>query len=63
MDIKEIRQIQQEVAWLESVNDLLHSDLDFINEILKKSGFPDGIESIKSAALEIINDQELNPES
>lgn len=61
MDNNEMRQIEQEIAWLESVNDHLQTDLDFIDTILKKSGFPEGIDSIKTAALEMIDDQEINP--
>jgi hypothetical protein len=63
MDPKEIKQIEQEIAWLESVNDHLQTDLEFIDTILRKSGFPQGVDSIKAAALEIIDDQDFNPES
>ena len=60
MGNEEIRQLEQEIAWLESVNDLLQTDLDYVDTLLRKSGFPEGIDSIKSAALEMIDDQEIN---
>lgn len=53
----EEKMCQQKVAYLEFVNDQLLSELQYIDRLLKAIGFPEGLETIKSAAQEVIEDE------
>lgn len=46
------------IARLESLNDQLIAELQYINEIMIKLGFTNGIKTLKSAAEELINEQD-----
>jgi hypothetical protein len=50
---------EQKIAYLEFVNDQLLSEIQYIDRLLKIIGFPDGLETIKSAALEVIEEEGL----
>ena len=50
--------LQKKVASLEFVNDQLVAEINYIDSLLKLVGFSEGVESMKNAAREII-DQEL----
>ncbi|MBT3394682.1 MAG: hypothetical protein HN411_06220 [Waddliaceae bacterium] len=45
------------IAHLESVNDQLLTELSYIDTQLKLVGFPEGLETVKVAAAEIIEEQ------
>ncbi|MCB1149628.1 MAG: hypothetical protein KDK48_05620 [Chlamydiia bacterium] len=51
MDEKEL---EQEIARLESINDHLRTEIEYIDELLRQSGFTRGLESLKEVALEMI---------
>lgn len=51
MDEKEL---EQEIARLESINDHLRTEIEYIDELLHQSGFTRGLESLKEVALEMI---------
>ena len=47
-------QLQQKIARLESIQDQLETEIDYVDTLLKSVGFPNGITSAKEVALEII---------
>lgn len=51
--------LQQKVAHLESYNDHLLGELAYIDSLLKDVGFPRGVESIKLAAQELLDEEKL----
>lgn len=51
---------QQKIAYLEFVNDQLVSEIHYVDRLLKIIGFPDGLETIKSAAQEVIEEEGLS---
>lgn len=48
---------QQKIAYLEFANDQLVSEIHYVDRLLKIIGFPDGLETIKSAAQEVIEEE------
>ncbi len=50
---------QQKIAYLEFVNDQLVSEIHYVDRLLKIIGFPEGLETIKSAAQEVIEEEGL----
>jgi len=48
------QQIQSEIARLESINDQLETEISYIDELLRISGFTRGIESLREVAIEMI---------
>lgn len=55
----EQQQLQQKIAYLEFVNDQLVSEIDYVDRLLRIIGFPEGLETIKSAAQEVIEEEGL----
>ena len=52
----------KQVAKLESINDQLGAELKHLDDLLRKIGFEYGIKTLKQAAYEIINKNNLkNP--
>ena len=51
---------QQKIAYLEFVNDQLISEIHYVDRLLKIIGFPDGLETIKSAAQEVIEEEDFS---
>lgn len=49
---------EQKIAYLEFVNDQLLSEIQYIDRLLRLIGFPEGLETIKSAAQEVIEEDE-----
>lgn len=50
----------QKIARLESMNDQLASELQFIDDVARKIGFINGISTLKSAAMELLEEQQNN---
>lgn len=48
------------IAQLETINDQLVTELQYIDMLVKQIGFENGLNTLKSAALEIIDEQENN---
>ena len=44
------------LAYLEFVNDQLSTEVVYVDELLKAVGFPDGLESVKDVANELIDE-------
>ena len=52
------KQLIKKIARLESINDQLVAELQFLNEITKKLGFQEGIKTLKSAAQELLREKQ-----
>jgi hypothetical protein len=49
--------LKQKVAYLEFINDQLLTEIQYVDRLLKLIGFPDGLETIKKAAQEVIEEE------
>jgi type II secretory pathway component PulJ len=50
--------LQKKIAKLESINDQLQTEYQFLDKILKQLGFENGIQTLKEAAIELIEKKE-----
>lgn len=57
MEVTVQNTLEQKIAYLEFVNDQLVSEIQYVDRLLKLIGFPDGLETIKSAAQEVIEEE------
>jgi hypothetical protein len=48
----------QRIAQLESINDQLVAELEFLDNISRKLGFQEGLKTLKSAAEELLEEQQ-----
>lgn len=48
----------KKIAHLESLNDLLISELQYLDQISRKLGFHEGLKTLKAAAQEMLQEQE-----
>jgi hypothetical protein len=55
------QELIQKLAQLESFNDQILSELEFLNQLLKQVGFVDGIEGLKAAAQDLLNEDNKIP--
>ncbi|NGX58441.1 MAG: hypothetical protein K940chlam3_01348 [Chlamydiae bacterium] len=51
--------LKNQIAKLESLNDQLNTELSYVDKLLKQLGFDEGLISLKTAALEVLE----NPQS
>ena len=56
------QELEREVARLESINDHLTTEMELLDELLKRSGFSHGVASLKEVALEMIEYPDRYPE-
>ena len=54
-----LREMQQKVAHLEFVNDQLSTEIRYVDNLLRLIGFSNGLESIKNAAKEVLEKENL----
>ena len=59
--MEQMKELRGKVASLESKVDLLEAELIYLNEILTRSGFPEGIETLKSTVEELLSEGIENP--
>ncbi len=52
------QELTKKIAYLEFVNDQLSSEIHYVDHLLRVIGFPDGLATIKSAAQEVIEEEE-----
>lgn len=52
--------LQKRISELESLNDQLISELRFLDELLHRVGFEEGLKTLKSAAEELIEQDRMN---
>lgn len=50
----------KKISELESLNDQLISELRFLNDLLRKVGFEEGLKTLKSAAEDLIEQDRTN---
>ncbi|NGX55242.1 MAG: hypothetical protein KR126chlam2_00870 [Chlamydiae bacterium] len=50
--------LEKKIAYLEFVNDQLSSEIEYVDQLLRIIGFPEGLMTIKSAAQEVIEEEE-----
>jgi len=48
---------EKKIAYLEFVNDQLLSEIQYVDRLLRIIGFPDGLQTIKDAAQEVIEEE------
>lgn len=58
-DIEKERMLKT-ISELESMNDQLISELRFLDELLRKVGFEEGLKTLKSAAEDLIEQDKMN---
>lgn len=51
-------EMMKRISELESLNDQLHTEIRYLDKLLKKAGFAEGIKTMKSAAEELILEQQ-----
>ena len=54
MNLEEAR---QKIAYLEFVNDQVVAELRYIDKLLRRTGFVEGLKSLKEAAEEVLEEQ------
>lgn len=54
----ENQELLREIARLESKNDQLQTELDYLDEILRQTGFTRGLASLKEVANQMIDQEE-----
>lgn len=47
-------QLMKKIAYLESINDFLKSELEYVDILMRKVGFAGGISTVKVTAEEIV---------
>ncbi len=51
--------MQKKLAELESINDQLSAEIKYLDQLLKQVGFEEGLKTLKTAAQELIEEEEL----
>jgi len=49
----------KKIAKLESINDQLVAEIEYLDHLVRQIGFEQGLTTLKSAALEIIHEDEI----
>ena len=52
--------LEKKIAYLEFVNDQLSSEIHYVDQLLRIIGFTNGLETIKSAAQEVLDEENLS---
>lgn len=53
----ELRELEKKLAYLEFVNDQLMSEIRYVDELLRLVGFTNGLETVKAAAREMVEEE------
>lgn len=51
--------MQKKLAELESINDQLSAEIKYLDQLLKQVGFEEGLKTLKTAAQELIDEEQL----
>lgn len=54
-----MKNLQKEIAAIESKLDFYETEFDQLNSLLIKCGFPKGIQTLKETALELMEDKQF----
>jgi len=57
---KTLHELKARVASLESKTDMLESELMYLNDMLVRCGFPDGIQTLKETVNELLMEDAAN---
>ena len=52
------KKLTKRIAQLESLNDQLTSELEYLDNITRELGFQEGLKTLKAAATELLEEQE-----
>lgn len=52
-------QLQKRVAYLESINDQLMTEVNYVDHLMRLLGFSEGLQSVKASAQEILDQAEV----
>ncbi len=50
----ETKELLRRQAQLESENDMLRTELEYLDQLMRQAGFSDGLATVKATALELI---------
>lgn len=53
-----IQELLKRKAQLESENDLLRSELEYLDQLMRLAGFTNGLETVKATAIDLIENGE-----
>jgi len=56
-------ELKKMAAYLESKVDLLETELGYLDDMLRRCGFPEGIQSLKLAVAEVLKNKESESSS
>lgn len=51
---------EKRIAYLEFVNDQLMCEIQYVDRLLRLIGFPEGLQTIKNAAQEVIEEEDCS---
>ena len=57
-----LNQLHSKVAALETKNDLLEAELSYLNEMLIRCGFPEGIKTLKETVEDLLAEDPVSHE-
>lgn len=57
------KELEKKIAYLEFINDQISTELKYVDKLLKLIGFPEGLETLKSASQELIQEIQEEEES
>ncbi len=52
-------EMHKKLAELESINDQLSAEIKYLDELLKQVGFDEGLKTLKTAAQELIEEEDF----
>lgn len=52
-------ELLKKIAQLESINDHLQTEINYVDQLMRMAGFQGGIETVKLAAMEIVKQGQL----
>lgn len=55
-------QLLKKIAVLESVNDLLSTEVSYVDQLMRMIGFTDGLQTVKVSAQELVDCHSSNDE-
>ena len=50
-------ELQKKMAYLESINDQLMTEIHYIDDLMRQIGFTDGLQTVKATAQEISREE------
>jgi hypothetical protein len=57
----EEKALLQRIATLETINDQLITEINYLDSIARELGFQEGLKTLKEAAIELLQEEKPNP--